>query len=75
MTAPSKVIPPQHFGLWLQPRKAALYLGISHTTFYELLKADPKAPRPVRIPGRGRRMFRREDLRDYSRSLPVEERG
>lgn len=70
--------PAQHFGLFLTAARAALYLGIAESTFH-LWRKVGGFPEPVEVPcrvaDRVRLMWRREDLRSWSRSLGARSLG
>jgi predicted DNA-binding transcriptional regulator AlpA len=84
MSTPSRGIrhapapaPPQHFGLLLPAKKAALYLGVSVSTFY-VLRASVGFPEQVPVPNRtggAKPYYSREELRVWVRSLRAAKRG
>lgn len=65
----------QPFGLLLPPSRAAIYLGVSVSTFY-LLRHTAGFPATVEVPGRvagaSRSYYRRADLRAWVRGLGKE---
>ncbi len=67
----ARVIPPRHWPLLLRAGEAALYVGLSVSRFFDLRDADPTFPMPVVVPGRSVPLFRRDDLRNYVKTLPA----
>lgn len=59
-------------GALLSEAEAAAYLAVSRTTLRQLVEAGT-VPAPVRVPGLDRRLYRRDELDAWARSLePVE---
>lgn len=53
---------------------AVRFLGVGDSKFRELARTDPRFPRAIPVPGSDMKVYRREDLEAYVRSLkPVEE--